>query len=69
MSYTCPVCDKNIGCNHDFDRYSVIVYSDGVVSVYRRHDDNVNVNVMFLFELDCPKRLDDKYLDTVALLK
>jgi len=78
MSYTCPVCNKdlafvgsgdltNVRCRHVLNKYVVFVHTHGGVNVYYANKTG-NTNG-FLLTLQSPKRLSEEYIDMVLLLK
>jgi len=71
MSYICPICNRNkitseldFLCGHDVGKYSLRIYTDGYVYVSMPSKD-----YYLVAKLHNPKRLDEKYLDMVVLLK
>ena len=73
MSYNCPVCNTLVGgshavyyCKHQFGNYTVYCHDDGKVNIYLEPRKN---EYRFLLTVMHPKRLDEKYIDTLLLLK
>ena len=78
MSYTCPVCNKdlafvgsgdltNVRCRHIINKYVAFVHDNGYVNVYSVG--KAGYPSSFLLTLKCPKRLDEEYIYKMMLLK
>ena len=64
MNKRCPVCDEVISCfahSHALGKYNAHMYNDRSVYVW--------CGGVFLIKLDNSKRLTEKYIDMILLLK